>query len=323
MNNPVIRDIWLLPQTGHALPEYDGAAVDRSVVALERHATIFIRHEPQAAIMGRIEVLRRQNLGKRGVPLRGLRLSQVPQAGKSKTLEQYIERLSRETALAGLPANPFAVMYIGLEVSTTIKMLCKRLLKKLGDPHWEMGNADDLRLRMHEFMIERDVQLLIVDEVQHLNKQSNERSDVTDELKRLLDNGTVPLVLVGDETSLPFFERNTALAGRLGAPLELSPLGMATAKLFKEFCRNLDLAMVEADVFPEPANLASNRMLRGLIKASGGHIGRVCRIIEAAVEHAALRDATCVEPFDVSCAIENMAMVAKWVDRNPFKPRGA
>ena len=323
MNRPVIRDVWLLPQTGRALPEYDDAAVNRSVVALTRHATIFIPHNPQEAIMGRIEVLRRQNLGKRGVPLRGLRLSQVPQAGKTKTLEQYIERLKREMALAGLPAHPFAVMYIGLEVSTTIKMLCKRLLKNLGDPHWQVGNADDLRIRLHELMIERGVQLLIVDEVQHLNKPSNDRSDVTDELKRLLDNGTVPLVLVGDDTSLPFFQRNTALAGRLGAPLELSPLGKATARLFKDFCQKLDLAMVEAKVFHEPADLASNRMLRGLIKASGGHIGRVCRIIEAAVEHAALRDATRVEPFDVSHAIDSVAVVAKWVLRNPLKPTGS
>ena len=323
MDNPTVRDTWLLPKTGHALPQYDDAAINRSVVALERHATIYIEHGPQAAIMSRIEILRRQNLEKRGVPLRGLRLSQVPQAGKSKTLEEYIKQLRQQTALAGMPINEFAVMYIGLEVSTTIKMLCKRLLKKLGDPHWESGNTDDLRLRMHEFMIERGVQLLIVDEVQHLNKPSNERSDVTDELKRLLDNGTVPLVLVGDETSLPFFERNTALAGRLGAPLELIPLGKATAKLFKEFCNNLDLAMKDAKVFPEAAGLADNRMLKGLIKASGGHIGRVCRIIEAAVEQAALRGATHVEPFDVSTAVENVAMVAKWVDKNPFKATGA
>lgn len=107
--------------------------------------------------MGRIEILRLQNLGKRGVPLRGLRRGQVPQAGKSKTIEEYIRQFCSRMATAGVPANPFAVMYIGLEVSTTIKMLCKRLLKMLGDPHWKVGNADDLRLRMHELMIERGV----------------------------------------------------------------------------------------------------------------------------------------------------------------------
>lgn len=171
MTKTVSRDTWLLPTTGHALPEYDDAAITRSDQALQRFATIYIQHDPQTAIMARIEVLRRQNLRRRGVPLRGLRLSQVPQAGKSKTLEQYINKLNAQTALAGLPANPFSAMYIGLELSTTIKMLCRRLLKKLGDPHFEEGNADDLRMRMHEFMIARDVQVLFVDEVQHVARR--------------------------------------------------------------------------------------------------------------------------------------------------------
>jgi len=314
---------WLLPKTGHALPQYDDVAIQRSVTALNRHATIYVVHGPHEVIRARIEVLRVQNLGVRGVPLRGLRLSQVPQASKSKTVEEYIRRHNEGAALAGVPANPFAVMYLGLETSTTIKMLCKRLLKMLDDPHWNVGNADDLRIRMHEFMIARGVELLIVDEVQHLVKPSNDSTDVTDELKRFLDNGTVPLVLIGDEKSLPFFKRNDALAGRLGTPLELSPLGRETAKLFKEFCHNLDLAMVAADVFPQSAKLSESRMLTGLIKASGGHVGRVCRIIEAAVEQAALRGADHVEPFDVSNAVESVAMVAGWVARNPFKASNA
>lgn len=318
------RDTWLVPQTGHAVPQDDEAAIFRSSLGLDRQAEIFVAHGPQGIIMSRVEVLRRRTLGKRGMPLPGLRLSQVPQAGKSKTFEQYIKQLHERCRLAGLPHNPYRVLYVGLEVSTTIKMLCKRLLKMLGDPHWEVGNKDDLRQRMHEFMLARGVELLIVDEVQHLSRESNDRIDVTDELKRLLDNGTVPLVLIGDENSLPFFQRNQALAGRLGSPLELSPLRPSEsdqATLFKTFCHNLDSAMVAAEVFPEPAGLAEARAVKALFVASGGHIGRVCRIVEAAVEHAAFRDASRVEPYDLWSAVNTFAIPSKWLVINPFEAR--
>lgn len=93
--------------------------------------------------------------------------------------------------------------------------------------------------------------------------------------------------------------------------------------MFKEFCHKLDVAMQDAKVFSKPSNLSERRMLNGLIKASGGHVGRVCRIIEAATEQAALRDAEHVEPFDVSIAVETVAMIAGWVGKNPFKPTGS
>src|SRR3546814_20551539 len=55
------------------------------------------------------------------------------------------------------------------------------------------------------------VELLVVDEIQHLRREGNDVNDVTDALKRWLDAGSVPLVLVGNMDSQPFFERNKQL----------------------------------------------------------------------------------------------------------------
>src|SRR3546814_4077295 len=63
------------------------------------------------------------------------------------------------------------------------------------------------------------VELLVVDEIQHLRREGTDVNDVTDALKRWLDAGSVSLVLVGNMDSQPFFERNKPLCARLGTSL--------------------------------------------------------------------------------------------------------
>jgi hypothetical protein len=133
-----------LPITGRALPQYDAAGTLREVAAQRIFDTIFIPYEKQSAIMERIDALRCSTLGIRGRPLPGLRLSQVSQAGKSKTFEQYILDLKARTLAEGRPENPHQVIYIGLKRRVTVKMLYQRLLMKLGDTHPNVGNLEIL-----------------------------------------------------------------------------------------------------------------------------------------------------------------------------------
>src|SRR3546814_20081983 len=93
------------------------------------------------------------------------------------------------------------------------------------------------------------VELLVVDEIQHLRREGNDVNDVTDALKRWLDAGSVPLVLVGNMDSQPFFERNKQLCARLGTPLDLSPLAASKQRdaiHFKAFCSRYDDKLVES-----------------------------------------------------------------------------
>lgn len=309
------------PRTGRATPQYDDAGIARAAAALVAFGTIHIAYPPQQAIAGRIEVLRQRSLGRRGEPLPGLRLSQLSQAGKTRTFTEYRRQLMSRTLLATGASNPHQVLYLGLEVRVTVKMMCCQILRMLGDPHWDKGNTDEIKQRTREFMHARGVELLFVDEIQHLAKESTERTDVTDELKRFLDMGIVPVVFAGNEESRAFFERNAQLASRLGPPLELSPVDAGeTAQLaaFKQFCADLDAAMVTARAIGSPSSLAEASQLNGLLVASGGHIGRVCRIVEAALEHAVLREADFIELFDLSYAVETFAIPQGYTTANPF-----
>jgi hypothetical protein len=315
---------YALPTTGHSLPRYDAAGTEREARAERILSTIFIPYPRQTAIMERIEALRCATLGKRGVPLPGLRLSQVSQAGKSKTLERYIEELHTRMQVEGQPANPHRVLYIGLKRRVTVKMLYQHILMKLGDPHASHGNVEILSQRAEEFVRKFGVELLIVDEVQHLGNTRKDSSDVADELKTFMDSGLVPVVFSGNEKSRAFFEENNQLTVRLGIPLELSPISAKSdVALFKAFCLRLDEAIAQAGATRGPSNFKDGKILSGLLAASNGHIGRVCRIVQAALAHAARRDADFIEVHDLSFAITNLAIPAAWTVKNPFPEVGA
>lgn len=309
------------PATGRAFPLADEDAVDRTTAAMDAFQTIAVPYGPQQAIATRIKVLRQRTIGQRGTPLPGLRFSQVSQAGKSFILQKTREEILRANLMCTESPNPYQVLYLGLEVRITVKMMCSALLQKLGDPYSHKGNSDEVKLRTKEFMEHRGVELLIIDEVQHLASDTMHNADVTDEIKRFLDAGIVPVVMAGNEASRPFFERNPQLASRLGTPLELSPVeATKTGQLsaFKTFCADLDEAMLAAGCVRKRSGLSQPEQLSGLLAASGGHIGRVCRIVEAALEHASLRDADLVEVYDLSFAVDTFAIPQGYVSTNPF-----
>jgi hypothetical protein len=309
------------PTTGRANPQYDQVLINRTAMALDALSEIDISYGPQNAIAGRIDILRQRCLGKRGVPLPGLRLSQVSQAGKTKTFQRYRERLLAQSAATNGTPNPWQVLYLGLEVRITVKMMCQQLLRLLGDPFADRGNTDEVKLRVQEFMAEKGVELLIIDEVQHLARDSQDKVDVTDELKRFLDMGIVPVVMAGNEDSKRFFERNPQLASRLGTPLELravDPSNKSELRAFAEFCHEMDNQLVAKGVFQRLSGLASEYAIDALIKASAGHVGRVSRLIEAALEHAVSREAEFIELFDLACAIENFAIPQGYIRSNPL-----
>ncbi|MNY43054.1 hypothetical protein D3C86_1779860 [compost metagenome] len=61
-----------------------------------------------------------------------------------------------------------------------------------------------------------------------------------------------------------------------------------------------------------------------MFEVSGGVIGRVCRLFEAALVHALRWGADKLERIDIYWATEHWAMEQAFIDRNPFarKPHG-
>lgn len=295
---------------------------------------------------------------RRGTAIPGRRLSQFSQAGKSAVVERLIAELEQEAIDAGEEPNPYRVLHITIDTRMSLKMLYQEILNRLADDFVGEPDARGIRVtaeladkikgkksdnikiveqRVEEWTAKLGVELVVVDEVQRLVTKPErmladgdmddgtfftaDAMDVTRKLQGFLDRGVVPLVFIGDETSVVFFKLNAQFAARLGDPLELKPLNMgriADRKRFYDFCAGYDRELRRRNAITVPTCLSEPNVLTALITASGGHIGRAARIIEVALPKALERGAVTMEPYDLSNAVRSFAIGLDWVDHDPF-----
>jgi len=193
------------------------------------------------------------------------------------------------------------------------------------DEHWNDPRAklDELEERILQFSRRLGVEGLVGDEVQHLDRKTTDAKQVTDRFKTFLNRGILPLILVGDEEAETFFEKNGKFASRLGQPLTLKPLDVRSdqhdRQLFLSFCTRLDQSMVNAGIVSESAGLGKAGIRTQLAVLSGGHVGRVCRTVCEAAQHALWRGSPAIEVHDLSVVTRGFAMKnVKWVAHDPF-----
>lgn len=284
----------------------------------------YVEHQPQAELVEQLLSYLRSMQSLIGGPIDGRRLSEHSNAGKSRMIEHLMKTAAQRRAEAGLPANPHQIIYVELDKTTSVSTFFRHILKQMGDEHWNDSRAklDELEDRINVLARRLGVEGLVGDEVQHLDRKTTNATQVTDRLKTFLNRGILPLILVGDEDSEKFFDKNPKFASRLGRPLRLAPLDVKNdthAKtLFKSFCAGLDQSMVDAGILDQKSGLAEKGMRTQLSIVSGGHVGRVCRLVCEAAQYALLRGAPAVERHDLSVATREFAMPLKWVFHDPF-----
>lgn len=321
------------PVTGDLTPRFlDEILRKRSAAALAACEAIWIKHDAQEIIIAQIRAyLEAWALAEDKMSCGGRRLSQYSQAGKSATMKRLRRMLAKIQADLGQTPNEYQVVIVTLKKHLTLKQLYRAILSGIGDPHQNQDpvGVDTLLERIEEHSALVGLELLVIDEVQHLDNATRDATSILDQLKTFVDQAIFPIVFVGDEDSEGFFERNGKFAARLGDPLQLrqmEPLaddevGMADALSFRMFCHEFDQALVKSKAISRPAGLKNPALLDGLILASDGHVGRVARILQVAVPHAVWRGAKTVEAYDLSHAVRSYAIKNKWITYDPYSVR--
>ncbi|MDR6144903.1 RNA binding exosome subunit [Sphingomonas sp. SORGH_AS870] len=315
-----------LPARGDPVPDYSNPSRRARVVSVVPFfKNNWIEHEPQTSLVNQLLAYMESMQPLLDGPIDGRCLSQDTNAGKSRMIEALVAEAALRREEEGLPSNKYQIIVVELNEATSVKSFFRNILKALDDSHWnnKHDTIDDLEDRIHHFCRKLGVQGLVGDEVQHLDKKSSDATGVTNRLKSFLNRGIVPLILVGNEKAEAFFEKNTDLAARLGTPLVLKPLDprndRTDGKLFTAFCKKLDASMVKAKIVDEPAGLDKAGLRSQLVAVSGGHVGRVCRVVCEATIHALWRGSPKVEKHDLSVATRRYAMgPVNWVTRDPF-----
>lgn len=285
---------------------------------IQRFKSVYIPYPRHTEFHERCDYLQKLGVQSRGLPQMGLRVLGPTGSGKTTAADRYIEIANRHR-----PKNAMQIpiVKVELERAATPRKLLTSILDAYGDPYAERGNELSLKMRAIACFVRFGTELLIVDEIQHLNYRSGPKNDVADMLKGLLDAGVVPIVFLGTEEATGLFRRNLQLNGRLLAPGDLTPLRVSFAgdqRLFAGFVAQLERVVVEQGVLPELSHLASMEMLPPLFEVSKGVVGRVSRLFQVALEIAIRRGASRLEPYDLALAVDRWAIPQGFVDQNPF-----
>lgn len=313
------------PQHGDLRPVYgDRTRAVRAAAVTPFLKSNYIEHEPQRDVIDQLLDYSMSMLPLLGRAIDGRGLSEHSGAGKSRMIERLVETAATRRRDAGLPPNPYQILCVELDKTTTIASFYRQILYKLGDDHWndKRSTTDDLEDRIVTLSRRLGVEALVGDEAQHLDRKTTNADQVTDRLKTFLNRGVLPLILVGDEKAKEFFAKNPTFAVRLGTPLALKPLDFkqsgADQKLFLNFCNALDAALAESGIMDEASGLGRPGIRTPLAHVSGGHVGRVCRLVGEAAQHALRRGSPVIEPHDLSVATRDYAIGLKWIARDPF-----
>lgn len=292
---------------------------DEIAIKIAKFKQVFVPYPPHVHLHAECDLMRKFNRELRGKPQYGLRVLAPTGSGKSTTADSYIDYVEKLTP----PTEDYIpVIKIDLERYMTSKKLMVLILRAFDDPFPNYGNELMLKKRVIACFERFQTELLIVDEVQHLNYRSGSKNDVTDTLKGLLDTGVVSIVFLGTEEAEKMFNRNLQLNGRLRPPCDLKPLSAKIAKdqkLFAGFVAHLDKALVDTGVLPQLSGLNDAKILASLFEVSGGVVGRVVRLLHVALEAAIRRGGCQINIADLSWAVDAWAVEQSFVKRNPFR----
>lgn len=125
-------------------------------------------------------------------------LEGITGAGKSTLVQDYAEAFERSDTLEG---TKIPVFYVTVPAAVTVKGLASTMLGAMGDPAADKGTLYQLTARLVGFLKGCEVELVILDEFQHLIDSRTDRivQVVSDWLKTIIKDAGIPFVVVGIE----------------------------------------------------------------------------------------------------------------------------
>ncbi|WP_442210496.1 ATP-binding protein [Rhizobium sp. RAF36] len=260
--------------------------------------------------------------------------------GKSTIIRMYLERrvvdecyerglFTRDTPRERVLARQRLVLHLTLPSATKMKALMQRLLAALGDPRPDQGaNIEAQTFRAGMLMRKHKVELLIIDEVDHLRvpppRHSTKRDEATsvhNHLKNLLIEG-YPIMFVGiPEAHEKLFSEDQMLERDL-YPISPQPLDYGKAEdhqLLMDFAADLGIILQEKGIMRDWSDFLSGDTLQCFFLASKGLLGTMVRVLWKAAEIAFEDGAMRVERKHLEMATDTFAIRKKYIDYNPFR----
>lgn len=240
-----------------------------------------------------------------------------PHTGKSTGAEHYAEV---ENAAASDGIKP--VTYITLGSGGGPHSMYRAILKANGEGFSATKDLEILRDRACEVMKNAGTDLLIIDEAHEGTSGSIFGPSLTSELKALLNEGVVGIVLLGTEKAEELIAKNEEFQMRTLAPCRLGALEWSDPEdqaLWIGFLAALDEEMQRLKLVSEPVGLADHDLARALCEACSGVIGQLMKVVLHALRIAIHDDRDFVAVDDLAAAVDDWSIALKLVDHNPIE----
>ncbi|MEK4479974.1 TniB family NTP-binding protein [Paenibacillus sp. FSL R5-0876] len=175
--------------------------------------------------------------------------------GKTTIVKQYTDNFCRQLTETG---TIITALYVKVPPRLkTPKALASKILGEMGDLFANSGTDEEMGRRIIQYARECQLELIILDEFQHLidRETHNVLATASDWLKLLTEELNIPVILCGLPESNAIFEYNEQLDGRYPRRILLEPFGFGDKvqqKQFRIFLKTLD----EGLPFSEISNLS-------------------------------------------------------------------
>jgi hypothetical protein len=305
-----------VPATG-TIHEDDSPAKNIEVVFKgEKFADVFIETPLHTRLMSRLDCLRLQGQANTKRAHRALRCLAAPSTGKTSVAQRYRDLINKQV-LASEKRLP--VLFVSLENATTSRKLGVLILEALGDFDPTSGPESLLRRRIVRLLSEYQVEVIIIDEVHHLAVKRN-IGEVINVLKTLLNQRLCPLAFLGTDAAIKLFTTNKELIQRVAtvADIKALPNNADGRSILARFLKELDRALQELSIFNQSSDFVEDQVVAALMKVTEGVMGLSARILQAALEISIRRNASRIEIYDVSRAIDTWAMPQGLCKTNPL-----
>ena len=268
----------------------------------------------------RLRAHQRSDRGTTGVLMVG-----PSQTGKSTILHSYRRRLNTPQALED---GRILVLLVTLTANQTRKGLAQDILRAIDafgyQTVWQKGTENQLLSRVQANIKQHKVELLILDEIQHLVHSDNQKlaSSVSDTIKWLLMESVVPVVMSGVEEAWLPFRANLQLQKRCAAPIVMDPLDLAKREdqhLFRSFLVSFMVEVEAQSIIADATGvLTENRVPECIYEASEGVLGQACNLIKDALYLAIRRGSDALSVSDLSEATDRCWVAFDRLRINPF-----
>lgn len=204
-------------------------------------------------------------------------------AGKSSVMEEYCRYFpeTEETEFRHIP-----VLRVEIKSSPTVRSVAEDILKAMGVPMAYRGTVNEKTDRVIASLQKLKVELLMLDEVQHLlgaNKRSFGSNNETEWLKTLLNQIEIPVVLTGLPYAQALLSTNEQLRRRLDGVCNLTPFSVEDEDAAADFAGVI--SWFDSEIHDgHPIGLHKDDMLYRLFYATNGLIGYLSKLLIGAME---------------------------------------